>query len=125
MRPEEVDKHRSSCCKVHGCAFGSKDCPVVSGEVVSESGCEKCSVDVKKPSEKVSIADATKIDLDKYIQQLVYELSEAMTRGDKERVMMLQLSIIDVRLLKMEMLFKALMKPAFISTNPLDTLRGL
>lgn len=34
--------HRTHCCIRHGCKYGDKDCPVVSGEIKQEYLCEWC-----------------------------------------------------------------------------------
>lgn len=37
--------HVSHCCVLHGCKYGDKDCPVVTGEVEQEYLCESCGVE--------------------------------------------------------------------------------
>jgi len=34
--------HRTHCCWLHGCKYGDKDCPVVTGEIKQEYPCEDC-----------------------------------------------------------------------------------
>ena len=34
--------HAAHCCKWHGCKYGDKDCPVVSGEVEQLYPCMFC-----------------------------------------------------------------------------------
>jgi len=43
MDKENYGVHKSHCCAIHGCKYGDKDCPVVSGEVFQEYECEECS----------------------------------------------------------------------------------
>ena len=37
-----IEVHASHCCKWHGCKYGDKDCPVVSGKVEQLYTCEHC-----------------------------------------------------------------------------------
>jgi hypothetical protein len=37
-----VGVHAAHCCKWHGCKYGDKDCPVVTGEVEQHYLCEDC-----------------------------------------------------------------------------------
>lgn len=37
-----VGVHASHCCKWHGCKYGDKDCPVVSGKVEQLYTCDFC-----------------------------------------------------------------------------------
>lgn len=39
--------HASHCCKWHGCKYGDKDCPVVTGKVQQEYLCEYCYDDLE------------------------------------------------------------------------------
>jgi hypothetical protein len=41
-RDPKVGVHASHCCKRHGCKYGDKDCPVVSGSVKQDYPCEWC-----------------------------------------------------------------------------------
>ena len=34
--------HIAHCCYIHGCKYGDKDCPVVSGEVAQKHPCYDC-----------------------------------------------------------------------------------
>lgn len=40
--------HASHCCKWHGCKYGDKDCPVVSGEVEQLYICEYCREELRE-----------------------------------------------------------------------------
>lgn len=40
MKKEDWGVHESHCCKRHGCKYGDKDCPVVSGEAMQDYSCE-------------------------------------------------------------------------------------
>jgi hypothetical protein len=35
--------HAAHCCRVHGCAFGDLDCPVVARQVEPSRNCRKCA----------------------------------------------------------------------------------
>lgn len=40
-----MPKHQSCqshCCAHHGCKYSHSDCPVVTGEVLQDYGCERC-----------------------------------------------------------------------------------
>lgn len=39
--------HASHCCKIHGCKYGKKDCPVVTGKVKQLHLCEYCYEDLE------------------------------------------------------------------------------
>ena len=39
---EKWGVHESHCCKLEGCKYGAKDCPVVLGLTAQESECEEC-----------------------------------------------------------------------------------
>jgi hypothetical protein len=40
-----VETHVTHCCKLHGCKYGDKDCPVENGELEQKYLCEYCSMD--------------------------------------------------------------------------------
>lgn len=40
--------HQEHCCKLHGCKYGNKNCPVESGELEQLYPCESCAhIDLK------------------------------------------------------------------------------
>jgi len=41
----DVEVHRTHCCNIHGCKYGSEDCPVVDGVVEQDYPCEECSLE--------------------------------------------------------------------------------
>jgi hypothetical protein len=43
-----VGVHKSHCCKWHGCKYGDKNCPVVSGEEMQLYLCEDCYEDLRE-----------------------------------------------------------------------------
>jgi len=42
MKPDKIGVHTTHCCTRHGCKYGDKDCPVVTGQVKQEYLCEEC-----------------------------------------------------------------------------------
>lgn len=40
MKTAKIGVHQTHCCKKHGCKYGDKDCPVVTGEVKQNFDCE-------------------------------------------------------------------------------------
>ena len=36
--------HQSHCCKLHGCKYGDKDCPIEQGRITQDGPCESCGV---------------------------------------------------------------------------------
>lgn len=42
MSKENYGVHIAHCCYIHGCKYGDKDCPVVSGEVAQKHPCYDC-----------------------------------------------------------------------------------
>ena len=45
MDKSKYGVHRTHCCIKHGCKYGDKDCPVVSGEIKQDYTCESCGYD--------------------------------------------------------------------------------
>lgn len=39
-----LGRHVNNCCKVHGCKYGDKDCPVTSGAFEAEAPCADCGI---------------------------------------------------------------------------------
>ena len=37
-----IGVHQNHCCKIHGCKYGEKDCPVVQGTITQAYLCEDC-----------------------------------------------------------------------------------
>ena len=47
MEEENYISGPSHCCKLHGCKYGLKGCPVSNGSVVQEYPCELCTWDLE------------------------------------------------------------------------------
>lgn len=44
---DDTGVHRTHCCIRHGCKYGEKDCPVVTGKVKQDYPCEDCSTPIE------------------------------------------------------------------------------
>lgn len=55
MNKSKYGVHRTHCCKTHGCKYGDKDCPVVSGEIKQVYECQ--DGDINDPCFGISTAD--------------------------------------------------------------------
>ena len=43
MMIDNIGVHVTHCCKLHGCKYGSLDCPVAKGHIDQQYICETCS----------------------------------------------------------------------------------
>lgn len=73
MEKEKYGVHRSHCCVIHGCKYGDRDCPVVSGEIAQEGPCDVCQVGDDTTSMEDNLIKALKGLLKSFIDGTHYE----------------------------------------------------
>lgn len=77
LTADKVGVHRTHCCVDHGCKYGKKACPVVSGEVVQDYPCEDCP-----PGRRFDEAPSLVLDKELLTKEKVEKIAEYVTSTD-------------------------------------------
>lgn len=62
MDKSDYGVHATHCCAVHGCKYGDRGCPVVSGEIRQEYACEDCRPGIFPGERRVVGVDSDEFD---------------------------------------------------------------
>ena len=76
------DAHKNNCCRIHGCKWSEKDCPVVAG-TVKPGPCRIC-LDMDRPTKDAYMAACKALWMHREGEEKLLAANKALAKKNKE-----------------------------------------